>query len=166
MGDEFEIREMNEGDIGAVMGIEREVFTFPWRYGFFERELGRVDTAIYRVAVTGSKITGFIGANLFGEEVHITNMAVEPGARRRGLGTALLVDCVQLGIEKGARWLTLEVRETNHDARAFYRIFGLRELGLRRRYYSDTGEDAVIMAAGDIRGGFPGRPPAGGDGDS
>ncbi len=117
-------------------------------------------------------LLGFIGAHLLGDEIYVTNMAVTPDFRRRGLGSALLIECVHLGLKKGARWLTLEVRETNRDAREFYRFFGFRELGLRRGYYSDTGEDAVIMAAGDIREGLfrklPARgekPPAGGEGD-
>jgi len=150
---EVEIREMRVADIEAVMDIEREVFPFPWAPEFFLRELGRGESAMYRVAFADGRLLGFIGANLLGDEIHITNMAVIPDVRRRGLGSALLVGCVRQGLERGARWLTLEVRETNRDAREFYRLFGFRELGLRRGYYSDTGEDAVIMAAGDIREG-------------
>jgi len=151
--DEFEIREMLTGDIEAVMGIEREVFPSPWTPEFFERELRRGEVTIYLVAFSAGRLLGFIGAHLLGDEIYITNMAVAHDFRRRGLGSALLMECVQLGLKKGSRWLTLEVRETNRDAQEFYRFFGFRELGLRRGYYSDTGEDAVIMAAGDIREG-------------
>ncbi len=152
--DEFEIREMLTGDIEAVMGIEREVFTFPWTPEFFECELRRGEITMYLVAFAGGRLLGFTGAHLLGDEIHVTNMAVAPDVRRRGLGSALLMECVHLGLKKGARWLTLEVRETNRDAREFYRFFGFRELGMRRGYYCDTGEDAVIMVAGDIREGL------------
>lgn len=145
------IREMLVPDLKAVMGLECRIFDSPWTEELFTQELRRGEFSIYLVAESGGSVLGYIGAQVLGGEVHITNMAVSPPHRRRGLGSALLVSCLQRGAERGARWLTLEVREANLGARAFYRLFGFEEIGLRRGYYADSGEDAVIMATGDIR---------------
>ncbi len=149
--DEFKIREMLATDLAGVMGLEHQVFESPWTEELFAQELKRGEACIYLVAESGGSVLGYIGAQVLGGEVHVTNMAVAQALRRRGLGSALLVSCVRRGLERGARWLTLEVRETNHEAREFYRQFGFDEIGLRRGYYADSGEDAVIMATGDIR---------------
>jgi ribosomal-protein-alanine N-acetyltransferase len=142
---------MRIADIEGVMAIEREIFTSPWTAKFFLHELQKGNRAIYLVAATVGELLGYMGAQVLGEEIHITNMAVAERYRRRGLGSALLIACVRRGTESGARWLTLEVREGNHQARSFYRLFGFDEIGLRRSYYPDSGEDAVIMVTGDIR---------------
>lgn len=148
---EVVIREMRIEDIEAVMDLEREIFPSPWSPSFFRHELRRGDHTVYLVAEAGGRLVGFIGANLMDEEIHLTNMAVALDVRRRGLGSVLLVECVRYGLARGARWLTLEVRKGNWGAREFYRLFGFRELGARRDYYVDSGEDAVMMATGDIR---------------
>lgn len=167
------IREMLASDLEEVMGLEYEIFDAPWDEELFMQELRRGEGTIYLVAESGGTVFGYIGAQLLGGEVHVTNMAVAAAHRRRGLGSALLVSCVRRGTARGARWLTLEVRENNSEAREFYRLFGFDEIGMRRGYYADSGEDAVIMATGDIREpGYQalldkmGAGGAGGDGDA
>jgi ribosomal-protein-alanine N-acetyltransferase len=95
-------------------------------------------------------LLGYIGAQLFKSEIHVTNMAVDTEFRRKGVGSLLLASCMRRGYDAGARWLTLEVREGNEEARQFYRRFGFEEIGLRYGYYEETGENAVIMVTGDI----------------
>lgn len=146
-----DIRSMKHEDVEEVVRLEMEAFDSPWSREIFEYELDRCEEATYLVADTGEGLCGYIGMHFHGAEVHITNMAVRPGLRGSGLGSALLLECIELSAARGARWLTLEVRIGNTAARSFYRGFGFEELGLRRGYYRDTGEDALIMATGDIR---------------
>lgn len=143
------VREMEIRDLEAVLQIEGSVFPSPWSEEVFRTELERPG-AIYLVLEAEGGTVGYAGAQMFGQEVHVTNMAVAPGWRRRGLATALMLECLGRGIERGGRYLTLEVRQNNRDALAFYRKFGFAELGLRRDYYQETSEDAVIMATGDV----------------
>lgn len=144
------IRDMERGDIEAVMDLEREIFSTPWPPDVFRQEVRRKGRTIYIVAELDGRIVAYLGAGVMGHEVHIVNLAVDPGFRRAGIGSMLFIWCVRHGIEMGARWLVLEVRETNEPARSFYRLFGLHELGLRIGYYSDTGEHAIVLASGDI----------------
>lgn len=145
------IREMRPSDLDSVLDLEVEIFPSPWTDDMFVHELNKGASALYLVAERGARLLGYIGAQLFGNEVHITNMAVDPELRRQGLGSALLINLVRRGAAQGARWLTLEVREANHEARTFYRLFSFDEVGIRRGYYADSGEDAIIMVTGDIR---------------
>ena len=144
------IREMLVADLDRVMALEHDVFDTPWTVDMFIQELKRAEGTIYLVAESGGRVLGYIGAQVLGREVHVTNMAVDAAKRRRGLGSCLLIACLRRGAERGARWLTLEVRQNNQEARAFYRLFGFDEIGLRRGYYADSGEDALIMVTGDI----------------
>jgi ribosomal-protein-alanine N-acetyltransferase len=144
------IREMEQVDLASVMELERRIFPTPWSIDVFKHEIRRRTRSIYLVAELDDRILGYLGAGMMGQEVHIANIAVEPEWRRQGIGTALLLECIGRGSDRGARWLTLEVRETNAGARDFYRLFGFNELGLRIGYYVDTGEPALVMATGDI----------------
>ena len=141
---------MEFADIDEVMVLEREIFATPWSVDVFRHEVRRKGRTVYIVAEVGGVIVGYLGANVMGHEVHVANLAVDPRYRRRGMGSRLFLECVRLGILRGARWLVLEVRETNAQAREFYRLFGLNELGMRIGYYSDTGEHAVVLATGDV----------------
>lgn len=154
----YYIRRMLPGDLEQVMALEAEIFESPWTVDVFMQELGRRG-AVYLVAEEEGILAGYAGANLVGDEIHLTNLAVRGRLRRRGLGTAMLLECVLRGIEeRGARYVALEVRENNEAAREFYRGLGFRELGIRMGYYADTGEHAVAMATGDIHGGLGGVP--------
>jgi ribosomal-protein-alanine N-acetyltransferase len=145
------IRDMRFDDLDRVMSLENIIFSSPWSAELFGYELRDLDRTIYMVAEEGETLRGYFGAQVLDQEVHVTNMAVEPSWRRKGLGSAMLLECIRRALDRGARWLTLEVRVGNDEARRFYRKFEFDELGLRHGYYVDTGEDAIIMATGDIR---------------
>jgi [ribosomal protein S18]-alanine N-acetyltransferase len=145
------IREMRFDDIDGVVDLEKRIFSSPWSAELFRYEVENSQKTIYLVAEEDGNLTGYMGAQLYGKEVHVTNMAVQPESRRSGLATALLLECIRLALEREARWLTLEVRRGNDEAQSFYRGFGFEEMGLRHGYYTDSGEDAIIMVTGDIR---------------
>ncbi len=90
-------------------------------------------------------IIGFAGLWLMVDEAHITTIAVHPDYRGRGLGELELASLIDIAIQIGAKWVTLEVRVSNYVAQNLYRKYGFREAGMRRRYYSDNQEDALIM---------------------
>ncbi|MDD5748042.1 MAG: ribosomal protein S18-alanine N-acetyltransferase [Actinomycetota bacterium] len=141
------VRKMRMPDLEQVLNIEREVFFSSWSRAFFQDEIDSVSSIQLVVEVHGD-IAGYICAKIFSDEVHITNIAVVPGMRRQKLGSMLLSRCIDKGLELGAKWFILEVRESNTVAKEFYRRFGFRELGIRIGYYEDTGESAVLMAWG------------------
>jgi len=145
------IREMRFDDVDAVVELEKRIFSSPWTTELFRYEVENGQKTIYLVAEDDDNLNGYMGAQLYGKEVHVTNMAVQPESRRGGLATALLLECIRRALESGARWLTLEVRRGNDEAQSFYRGFGFEEMGLRHGYYTDSGEDAIIMVTGDIR---------------
>lgn len=147
----WSIRPMTFEDLDHVVELERMIFSSPWSADLFRCELDHDDRTMYMVAESDGTLLGYIGSQVLDKEVHVTNMAVEPGSRRSGLGSALLLECIRRGLERGARWVTLEVRLGNDEALNFYCGFGFEELGVRHGYYTDTGEDAIIMATGDIR---------------
>lgn len=90
-------------------------------------------------------IVGYAGIWVMTDEAHITTIASHPDVRGKGLGEFLLVALIHRGMEIGARWMTLEVRATNSVAQNLYRKYTFKEMGVRRRYYSDNGEDALVM---------------------
>jgi ribosomal-protein-alanine N-acetyltransferase len=151
---ETTIRDMTLSDLEGVIALERRIFPTPWTQEIFEYEMRRQERALYLVVEVQGEIIGYLGAQVLGDEIHLTNMAIEPGMRRRGIGTALMLECLCRGIEQDTRWMTLEVRENNLEARGFYGRFGFRDMGLRKNYYVDTGEDAVIMASRDLQGTY------------
>ncbi len=97
-----------------------------------------------------ASIIGFAGLWLMVDEAHITTIAMHPDHRSRGLGEFLLVSLIDIAYTIGARWVTLEVRVSNHTAQNLYRKYGFREAGMRHRYYSDNQEDALIMWTDEI----------------
>ncbi len=145
--EDFIIRDMVEDDIEKVALLEQSIFPTPWPGEIFARELKARPKALLLVAELDGRLCGYLVARIFAETVHVTNIAVESEMRRIGVGTALMKECISRCFEKGVKFLRLEVRESNIPARRFYEKFGFRELELRIGYYSDTGEDAVIMVA-------------------
>ena len=97
-----------------------------------------------------ASILGFAGLWLMVDEAHITTIAMHPNYRRRGLGEFMLVSLIDIAYNIGAKWVTLEVRITNHSAQNLYRKYGFHEAGVRHRYYSDNNEDALIMWTEEI----------------
>ena len=90
-------------------------------------------------------IVGYAGIWVMTDEAHITTIASHPDVRGQGVGELLLVALIHRAIEIGARWMTLEVRASNSVAQNLYRKYTFKEMGVRRRYYSDNGEDALVM---------------------
>lgn len=90
-------------------------------------------------------IAGYAGLWLMTDEAHITTIAVDPDYQGHGIGELLLIGLIDRAKQIGARWLTLEVRVSNHVAQALYRKYTFKEMGVRRKYYSDNGEDALVM---------------------
>lgn len=144
------VAPMRTRDLRGVLTIERAVFPQPWSHRLFIEELAQRRTRAYRVAWSGSDIVGFAGQMFIDDESHVNNIAVAPAWQGRGLGGVLLLDAVKIALERGAHHLTLEVRVGNEPALALYRRFGLAPVGVRRNYYPETGDDALVMWARDI----------------
>ena len=139
------IRPMTVADLPAVQLIERASFTTPWPPQAYGQELETNRLAHYLVALLGDELVAYGGVWLMVDEAHITTFAVHPGYRRRRIGERLLLALLDLAVDRHAREATLEVRLSNLPARRLYEKYGFRPVGIRPRYYSDDGEDALIM---------------------
>ena len=138
-------------DIDAVQEVERASFPIPWPANAFRHELTQNKNAHYIVAKEGERIVGYAGLWLSLDEAHITTFAVLPDQRRRKIGERMLVAIFDKAAKLGAEWLTLEVRASNMPAQRLYEKYGFRPAGVRRRYYSDNNEDAIIMRTERLR---------------
>jgi [ribosomal protein S18]-alanine N-acetyltransferase len=138
----IEVRRLTYADLPQVVAIERRAFTTPWSLAMFVLELSK-PSGVCLAADVESELVGYLVCSRYDTVWHVMNIAVDPDRRRRGIATALL----QALLEKVGRDapVTLEVRHSNTGAIALYERFGFRSAGVRRRYYADNGEDAVIM---------------------
>jgi ribosomal-protein-alanine N-acetyltransferase len=139
------IDDMTLDDIDAVQEVERSSFPVPWPANAFRHELTQNRNARYVVARSGDVIVGYAGLWLMVDEAHITTFAVHPDHRRQRIGERLLQRLFEVAAVMNAEWLTLEVRASNLAAQKLYEKYGFRRAGVRRRYYSDNNEDALIM---------------------
>ncbi|NLY71684.1 MAG: ribosomal protein S18-alanine N-acetyltransferase [Clostridiales bacterium] len=139
------IRLAEERDIDALATLDKLCFTLPWDRSSFEFEIKENLKAIYLVADYNGKIIGYAGIWVILDEGHITNIAVHPDFRNRGLGTRLLSELIELSERRGAKRHTLEVSVANHSAISLYNKFGFETAGKREKYYEDTNEDALIL---------------------
>jgi len=140
------IDRMAESDLDGVLKIERISFPAPWSRALFERELHMpFAKACVAREIPPDEIVGYLCFWVVGEEAHILNLAVHPDRQRQGIATHLLRYGVNHCRKKGTREITLEVRRSNYKAISLYRNFQFQPRGIRRRYYSDSREDAVIM---------------------
>jgi ribosomal-protein-alanine N-acetyltransferase len=144
------IERMTPEDIPDVHRIERASFPIPWPEYAFRQELQANRMAHYLVVRAGSETIAYGGLWLMVDEAHITTFAVLPLWRRHGVGGRLLLQLMRQAADMGARVMTLEVRLSNMPARALYQRFGFRPVGVRPRYYSDNGEDALIMTTAPL----------------
>jgi [ribosomal protein S18]-alanine N-acetyltransferase len=141
---------MHGDDLDAVQRIERASFTTPWPAYAYRQEIETNRLAHYIVARAADDIVGFAGMWMMVDQAHITTFAVDPKWRRKGIGAQMVRALLQMARPLGARQATLEVRLSNLAARRLYEKFGFRPVGVRPRYYSDDGEDALIMTTDDL----------------
>ena len=139
------LRPMRPEDVPAIARVEREIFSDPWPAAFFLGELGRPHVHAL-VAERAGELAGYSVAWLAAGTGHLGNLAVLPGQRRRGIARRLLERLMEAATARGCETIALEVRASNFAAQALYRAHGFRLAGLRRGYYRDTGEDALVMA--------------------
>jgi ribosomal-protein-alanine N-acetyltransferase len=137
---------MLSSDLDAVERIAAACFPNPWTREEFAKELQR-PYAILRVLRPSAEQPVCAFANYWhvADELQIMNIATLPDTRRLGYGRSLLADLIQDGRARAAQWLTLEVRRSNEAARNLYKGLGFSEIGVRQQYYSDNGEDAIVM---------------------
>jgi [ribosomal protein S18]-alanine N-acetyltransferase len=138
-------RSMVPDDLDEVMAIESVSFRHPWSSRFFLEEL-QAPCARSMLAQVNGKIVGYVLFWLLPEDVDIHNIAVHVEFRRRGLGQALLKEVVEQARRRNSSRVTLEVRVSNIPAQKLYESVGFTSKGLRKGYYSDDGEDALMMA--------------------
>jgi [ribosomal protein S18]-alanine N-acetyltransferase len=134
----------------SVVRIEEECYPRPWSAALFLSELAQRSTRRYTAATIGPMVAGYAGLMVVGEEGHVTTLTVDPPWHRLGIGAALLLDLARAAPALGVRHLTLEVRTGNDGAQALYKRFGFGPVGVRRNYYAETGEDAIVMWVNDI----------------
>jgi ribosomal-protein-alanine N-acetyltransferase len=147
------IEPLRRRHVPAVVRIERRTSTNPWSGDLFRGELALPEPSrAYRVAKLGGRLVGYGGLMFVLDEAHVTTLSVHPDHQGQGIGTRLLAALVHEARDRGTRSLTLEVRASNEAAQALYRRFGFAPAGVRRNYYAEVGEDAVIMWAHDIDG--------------
>lgn len=147
MDDGLTLAPMTLDDLDEVLGIERASFQTPWSRGAFRYELTENRVARSVVVRIGRQLTGYLCLWEIGHEIHITNLAVHPSFRRRGIARALLGSILEEARRSGVELVFLEVRPTNVEALNLYESLGFRVIGRRKGYYFDTGEDALVMEA-------------------
>ena len=157
---------MREADVPTVQEIEREIFATPWPRNAYYRELASRTSAHYVVlrqegllewpqgARPGSDIdpslVGYGGMWRMYDEAHVTTIGVRKDVQHHGYGRILFAGLVQAAYDMGAKWVTLEVRTSNDNAVRMYENFGFKIIGRRRGYYTDNGEDAIVMWSDSI----------------
>jgi ribosomal-protein-alanine N-acetyltransferase len=146
----YVLRPLRTADIDNVLAIESVSFPSSRSQALYHYELTQNRVARYHALVrqesSGTEtLLGYAGYWILSDEIHISTIAVDPALRRKGLGELLLLNILIRGIHLGAALVTLEVRETNVAAQELYKKYHFDEVGLRKRYYRDTGEDAILM---------------------
>jgi [ribosomal protein S18]-alanine N-acetyltransferase len=140
----IEIRRLVNADLGAVERIERRSYPTPWSRSMFASELAK-PSSICLGALEGEELLGYLIISSYVDAWHVMNIAVDPDHRGRGVAKALFDVLFELTAGDGARGFTLEVRVSNHEAIRLYDRLGFRSKGVRRAYYTDNREDALIM---------------------
>lgn len=154
MPGEVVFRPMVLKDIDGVLAVERRAFPTPWSRQAFVTELVDNQFAHYVVVEKDNRIVGYAGIWLIVDEGHVTNIAVDPDFQGQHLGEALLKELFTICMSRYIMRMTLEVRVSNEVAQNLYRKFGFAGVGIRKGYYTDNGEDALIMWANvpELRG--------------
>jgi ribosomal-protein-alanine N-acetyltransferase len=142
---------MRRRHLRGVMAIERQVYPRPWSPNLFLSEMSESKNRVYLVARMDREVVGYGGMICYGEEAHVTNIAVDPLRHRQKIASRLLHDLVIEAVAMGAEAISLEVRVTNWGAQRLYGRFGFRPVGVRKNYYQEIGEDALIMWLDGVR---------------
>jgi ribosomal-protein-alanine N-acetyltransferase len=141
---------MRRRHLRSVLRIEALVYPRPWSHSLFLSELALRGSRAYFVARVGRDVVGYAGIMLTGQDAHITTIAVDPARHRQKVGTRLLLVLTREALARGARNMTLEVRLSNQGAQELYRQFGYSPVGVRKNYYQETNEDALVMWVHDV----------------
>ena len=144
------VEPMQKSDVVAVMRIEKQCYPYPWQETAYYTELNN-RSATYLVARRSGEVAGFAGMWIVMDEAHITTLAVEPTLRNQRIGELLLNELLSAAVIIGASHATLEVRESNSIAQKLYQKYGFREAAIRRNYYTDNQENAIVMWAEELR---------------
>lgn len=142
---DYSVLDMDLSHIDDVVVIENLSFKTPWSKDAFEAELTRNKCARYKVLMKDNRIVAYGGMWVLLDEGHITNIAVHPEYRGMGLGNAIMEALIMEAKKNGITAMTLEVRMSNMAAINLYKKYGFIEEAVRKKYYQDTGEDALIM---------------------
>ena len=142
---------MRRRHLRGVMAIERQVYPRPWSPNLFLSEMAESRNRCYLVARLDREVVGYGGLICYGEEAHVTNVAVDPMHHRSKIGSRMLHDLIVAAYDMGAEAVSLEVRVTNWGAQRLYGRFGFRPVGVRKNYYQEINEDALIMWLDGIR---------------
>ncbi len=141
---------MRRRHVRSVLRIEEQVYPRPWSHSLFLSELALRTTRSYLVASVGRDVVGYAGLMMSAEDGHVTTIAVDPRWQRHKVATRLLIGLVREGLLRNAENLTLEVRLSNLAAQHLYRRFGFAPVGVRKNYYQETNEDALVMWVHEI----------------
>ncbi len=142
---DYIIRRANEADSAGLAELDKLCFSVPWSLRSFNDEMKNPMAVYFTAALADGTAIGYCGFWSVAGEGQITNICTHPQWRRRGVARALLKEALKYAISQGLSLMTLEVRKSNRAARELYESFGFEVIGRRKRYYSDNGEDAVIM---------------------
>jgi len=143
---DVKLTRMTESHIAQVLAIERTVFESPWTSQMFRQEVQGIFGSYPTVAIVDGRVVGYQVAWFIEDEVHLVNIAVRKDYQERGIGALLLRELIEDALAKRKAIITLEVRASNEVAQAFYHRFLFRTIGVRKGYYSDNREDALLMA--------------------
>lgn len=135
---------MNEHHVPQIALLERECFADPWSQKSIASELHN-PLSLWLVAQEGQTLLGYVGSQTCLDETDMMNIAVSPASRRQGVARALIEALVSALRERGSKQLTLEVRASNGPARQLYESLGFLQAGLRKNYYRNPKEDALIL---------------------
>jgi ribosomal-protein-alanine N-acetyltransferase len=148
---ELEVTRMRRRHLKGVMAIERQVYPRPWSPNLFLSEMNELRNRSYLVARIGRDVVGYGGLMVYAEEGHVTTIAVDPAHHRHRIGTRLLYELIREATRLGSQSVSLEVRVSNWGAQRLYTRFGFRPVGIRKNYYQETNEDALVMWVDDVR---------------
>lgn len=142
---EVHLVPMRRRHLRSVLRIEGQVYPRPWSLTLFLGEMALRSSRHYVVARVDGAVVGYAGLMFSLDEAHVTTIAVDPAWQRHRIGSRLLLNLNRVALARGARHMTLEVRVSNRAAQAMYERFGFVTEGLRKNYYAETKEDALIM---------------------